>query len=573
MRESVKNHKVVVIGLDGGTFDLIKPWVEEGSLPNLARIMAQGSHGTLMSVIPPLTTPAWASFITGKNPGKHGIFDFAERRENSYDIQWVTASSRNGKSLWKYINEGGLKVGVINIPNNYPLEEVDGFMIAWMDAPGSRHDFAYPRSIISEVNEQVGRYIITILDWKENEDLVRFDANLHRMIDNRAKVVSYLMQKKPWDFFAVLFSATDIAQHCFWSYMDPSHPEYDPDDAGQFANTIKRVYQHVDAVVGDIEKKLDDDTTLILMSDHGAGPLRSVVHLNRWLEEQGFLKFKAGPTAGLSGNCGSIASFLGTKVIREGLSFLKRNLSQDMRSRLKKIFPGMRDKMEGVLFSSLFDWAGTQAYSLGSYGNIYVNLKGREPDGVVEPGMAYETLRNEIMARLLELRDPTTGRKVVSAVYRREELYSGSFLSNAADLVVIWSDEGYHSVQRFGSREDSVFSSELNFHLTNIRFTGHHRLNGIFAIKGPGIRQGAEIQDASIVDLAPTILHVLGLPVPEEMDGRVLNAVFSAEYLDQNPVRYEAISDDNDLICRAGGYDEEESDRIAERLKSLGYIE
>lgn len=560
-----------MVGLDGATFDLIKPWVKEGSLPNLARIMEQGSYGNLMSVIPPLTTPAWASFITGKNPGKHGVFDFAERIDGSYDIRWVTSLSRRGRSLWKIISSHGGEIGVINIPNNYPLEDVNGFMVAWMDAPDSKN-FTYPPKLADQIKDEIGDYIITILDWKENEDLSRFRENLHRMIENRTKTILYLMENKPWDFFAVLFSATDIVQHCFWSFMDPSHPEYNPDEAMRFGNTIKEVYRHIDTVLGKIESKLDENTTLVLMSDHGAGPLRGVVHLNKWFEEEGLLKFKKESPIGFNKK-GSIASFFGRRIIRGCLSFLKKHLSQDMRSSLKKAFPGMRDKVEGILFSSLFDWTKTRAYSLGSYGNIYINLKGREPDGIVEPGAEYEELRNKIIARLLELKDPATGKQVVKKVYRREEIYHGEFLSKAADLVVVWSDEGYHSVQRFGSKEDSVFSNRLNLHLTNIRYTGHHRLNGIFAIKGRGVKQGIEIDGASIIDLAPTILYVLGLPVPNDMDGRVLKEVFDTEHIQRKPVRFEETDDESDKRLMHDVYTETESDEIAKRLKSLGYIE
>jgi predicted AlkP superfamily phosphohydrolase/phosphomutase len=559
--------KVVVVGLDGATFDLIKPWVKEGSLPNLARIMGQGSYGNLMSVIPPLTTPAWASFITGKNPGKHGVFDFAERINGSYNIRWVTSMSRRGNSIWKIVSSCGGKVGIINIPNNYPLEEVNGFMIAWMDAPDTRN-FTYPQELAEEIKEKIGNYIITILDWKENEDLSRFQENLHRMIENRTRVLLYLMENKPWDFFAVLFSATDIVQHCFWSYMDCSHPEYNAADAVKFGNTIKEVYRHIDSVLGEIERRVGEDTTLVLMSDHGAGPLRRVVHLNKWLEEEGLLTFKKDSVID-----GSLTSSFGRRIIRKGLTFLKRNLSQDMRSRLKKAFPGMRDRMEGVLFSSLFDWTKTRAYSLGSYGNIYINLNGREPDGIVEPGAEYEELRSNIIVRLKDLKDPATGRAVVKKVHRKEELYHGPFLNKAADLVVEWSEEGYHSVQRFGSVEESVFSDRLNLHLTKIRYTGHHRLNGIFAIKGMGIKQGIEINNARIIDLAPTILYVLGLPIPDDMDGRVIKEVFKEEYMGIKPIKYEETSGEG---YREAGYDvytDAESDEIAKRLKGLGYIE
>jgi predicted AlkP superfamily phosphohydrolase/phosphomutase len=562
MVRSSKN-RVFVLGLDGATFTLIKPWVESMELPNFAKLIDQGCHGNLESIIPPLTAPAWASFITGKNPGKHGVFDFVERKPGSYDIEWVTSCSRKGRSVWKIISSHEGNVIVINIPNNYPLEQVNGCMVAWMDAPGDKRDYTYPPELANEIKEKLGDYIITILDWKENEDLNKFRYNLHQMIDKRAELTFYLMENKPWDFFTVLFTATDIVQHCFWSYMDPIHPLYNDYDAKKFGDTIKEIYRHIDEVLGEIQAKLTEDTTLIVMSDHGAGPLRSVVHLNKWLEENGWLTFSNHSSQSVS-----------RTVLYNTLSFLKRYLSPSMRSSLKRLLPGMRDKLEGILFSSLLDWRKTKAYSLGSYGNVYINLKNREPEGIVNEGKEYEAVRNSIAYRLMDLRDPITKEKVVKKVFRREDIYKGSFVLRAPDLIAHWSDAGYHSVQRFGKSEDSVFSNRLDFHLTNLRFTGCHRLEGVFAIKGKGIRSNAVIRDAKIIDIAPTVLYILGLPIPRDMDGRVLEEVFLPQYMKENPIQFEEASGEyegTDTIFE--GYSKEESEKIAERLKNLGYIE
>jgi predicted AlkP superfamily phosphohydrolase/phosphomutase len=323
LRKSNFRKKVFLVGLDGATFNLIIPWVEEGILPNFSRILKEGCYGQLESTLPPLTTPAWASFMTGKNPGKHGIFDFAERKAGSYDIEWVTSRSRNGRSLWKIVNSHGGQVVAINIPNNYPLEKVDGCMVAWMDAPGTKAGYTYPPSLVDEIEKTIGGYIITILDWKENEDPEVFRSNLHRMIDKRAELSFYLMENKPWDLFAVLFSATDIAQHCFWSYMDPLHPSYNMTDAAKFGETIKEVYVHIDRVLGDFESRLGKDTLLMLMSDHGFGPLRYVINLNRWLEQQGWLRFKATTEASAHGKIPTTLTPVLTSMIHKTLSVLK----------------------------------------------------------------------------------------------------------------------------------------------------------------------------------------------------------------------------------------------------------
>lgn len=564
----MKKRKVMVIGLDGATFDLILPWMKEGVLPNIAGFLDGGSYGELESVIPPLTTPAWTSFMTGKNPGKHGIFDFAERTDGSYDVRWVSSLSRHGRSLWNLVNAHGGKVGVVNIPNNYPPEKVDGFLVAWMDAPG-KSDYTYPKELAEEIEKEVGDYIITILDWKENTSPENLRSNLHKMIDKRLQLTLHLMKNKPWDLFAVLFTATDIVQHCFWSYMDPRHPLHDPEASKVYRDAIKEVYIHVDRALGEIVSCLDSETAVVMMSDHGAGPLRSVVNLNKWLEQEGFLRFRS------QGRRRRVdLKTISMKGLQWAMSVLKKNLSLECRSRLKKMIPGLRDRLEGALMSSLFDWQRTQAYSFGSYGNIYVNLKHREPEGVVDKS-EYENLRKRISERLMELKDPVTGEKVVKKVYRREDLYKGPFLDRAPDLTAHWSDAGYHSVQRFGKKESTIFSNDLHFHLTDLLFSGCHRLNGIVALKGVGIEKGKKIEGAGIIDLAPTILYLMGLPVDPDMDGKVLQQAIVPDYLAHHPVRYEQGEDTGSSRQRveAGTYGEEESEKIAERLRGLGYIE
>lgn len=562
---AVDKNRVFVLGLDGATFDLVRPWIAQGKLPNLSQFLEDGCHAELESTIPPLTTPAWASFITGKNPGKHGIFDFCERVPNNYDIRWYTSLSRGGKSIWRIASDHGKRVGIINIPNNYPVEKINGFAIAWMDAPGVDSDFIYPRQLYDDIKKEVGEYIITILDWQENEDPYKLKQNLLKMLNNRWKVTKFLMNRYSWDLFMVLFTATDIVQHCFWKFMDPYHPRHDPAQRKTHGDSILEIYTRVDEILGELLEILGEKVTIITMSDHGAGKLRYVINLNRWLEQQGFLVFR--------NQLHSPAVAILRRGIRGALSLFKKHTSLEMRAKLKKLVPGTRDKIEGLLFSTLFDWSRTKAYSLGSYGNIYINLKGREPQGIVNEGKEYESLREQIILRLQELVDPDMGEKVVHRVLRREEIYHGASLYKAPDLVVEWSDAGYHSVQRFGSKEETVFCPLLTFHLTNLEFSGCHRMNGVFAIKGEMIKKGLTLPRCRIIDLAPTLLYLLGVPVPDDMDGQVLTAVFDDNYLRVNPVAFSRGEDKMLTTEERDIYSEKEKREIQRRLKSLGYLE
>lgn len=559
--------KVFIIGLDGATFDLIKPWIATNRLPNIASLMENGIWGDLETVIHPLTAPAWTSFMTGKNPGKHGIFDFILRKPNSYDIQLINAHCRDDQTLWKLLGNAGKKVGIINVPVNYPPEKVNGFLVSWMDAPGVESTFTYPEDLYRKIKRDVGEYKITA-DFHVTLD--KYVTELHDLIENRATVTEYLMEKYEWDFFMVLFGATDFAQHAFWKYMDETHPDHNPTEAAKYGSVIQEVYEKIDKKIGRFLEKLGRDTIVIIMSDHGAGPLRKVVNLNRWLFENGWLA----PTGASKEE--SMLRKMGRRIVRNSMkksfSLLKRKLPVNIKGRLRSLFPNVRNKLESYLLSSQIDWSQTKAFSLGAYGNIWINLKGREPRGTVEPGAEYETLRSQIIDRLLKLQDPDTMEEVVSEVYRREELYHGRYLDRAADLIVRWKDYAYHSRQRFGAEENSVFESRQTMPLCNLEMNGYHTLKGILIIKGRHSKKNLEIRGAHITDVAPTILYLMNVPIPEDIDGRVLTEAFEDTFKNSHSVKYSKRHTDTQKREETEVYSEEDAESVKKRLQELGYL-
>lgn len=562
--------RVFVIGIDGGTFGLIKPWIKQGKLKNIARLIDNGCHGELTTTIQPLTGPAWTSFMTGKNPGKHGIFDFIVRVPGSYDVRLVDSTIRDPESLWRVLSRHGKRVAVMNIPLNYPPEEVNGVLIPWMDAPGVDGNFAYPPGLGEEIKEHVGEYILSV-DFSASLD--KHARDLQSLTDNTAAVAEYIMDNHPWDFLITLFSATDLAQHAFWKFMDSHHPRHDPEGAVTFGNIIFEVYDRIDRHIGRFLDKLDGSATVVLVSDHGAGPLRKVVNLNRWLEECGWLSFRSATHGGLSGNPAFFSSrAVVGRAARSLAGFVKKNLPLTMRRKLKRLFPGLGSQMESFILASTIDWSRTRAFALGAYGNIFINLEGREPEGTVQPGDEYEKLREEIAERLLLLKDPDTGQPVVEKVCRREDLYHGPFLERAPDLIVVWKDYAYYSRQRFGEREKTVFQTHLTRPLSTIEMNAYHKLEGIFVISGEEIAAGKEIHGAKIIDVAPTILSLMGLPVPQDMDGTVLTEVFTQSFLDAHPISYDG-PEGGGLMNEAGKVlTEEEENLVKERLRGLGYL-
>lgn len=559
-----KKEKIFVIGLDGATNDLIKPWADEGLLPNLAQIRRDGVRGDLTSIIHPLTAPAWTSFMTGKNPGKHGVFDFIMRKNHAYEMRLVDSTLRDQNTLWKILSEENLRVGVMNIPLNYPPHAVNGWLISWMDAPGVDGTFTYPERLAKEIKDNVGEYIMTVSFHVSLEEYIR---QINRMIENRSAVTRYLMDAHPWDFMITLFSATDYVQHAFWKFMDKTHPGYTEEGAKKFGSVILDVYQRVDRELGLILDKLDDSTTVFIMSDHGAGPLRKVVNLNKWLEINGYLTFRGGE----KGNGGIHERF--RKGLLSLFTALKRKLPDPVKASLKRHMPEIRDKLESYLFASSIDWHRTRAFSVGAYGNICLNVKGREPEGIVEGGAECESLLSEISRKLLELKNPDSGEQVVEKVHRREELYSGRFTDRAPDLIVQWTDYAYHSRQRFGEAENTLFLDAQAMPLSQLEMNGFHKLNGIVMARGQGIKKNVEIKGASILDLAPTILYILGLPIPDTMDGRVLTDIFTEDYQATKTLR---LTKQETVKGDAEGehlYSDDEEETIKDRLRGLGYID
>lgn len=557
--------KVLVIGLDGATLDLIKPWAEEGKLPNMARLLEEGAHGPLRSVPNMNSAPAWTSFATGKNPGKHGIFYFDERIPGSYERRYLNGSYRVGKSFWRILSEAGKRVIVINVPMTYPAEEVNGILLAGLDSPGTESPgFAYPSSILDELHSNVGDYIIEpgipgfIKAGKRDLALKR----LYQTIDRRVAYARYLMSNYPWDLAIVVFTAIDAAQHFFWKDMDPSHPEHDEEEARLFGDTIFKVYERMDEVIGTLIKEAGD-AIIIIMSDHGGGfNQRGAEYLNPWLEVMGYLSY-----AKPSGNV--LRRMKG--ILLKQLAFLYRLLDKhfprEVKLKLATLLPELRTRVETAIRLKDIDWSRTLAFADGARDEIWINLAGREPKGTVQPE-EYESLRSAIIEALSRCRDLANGKRVVKRAYRREEIYWGPYVNKAPDICIRWrTDFVINGLVKDGARVSrGVFSA-----LTAPN-NGGHRLNGTLTIKGQNIKKGTQIEGAQIVDLAPTILYLLGESIPRDMDGRLLKGVFEPRFLASNPMTFEDIEPEERMDYGLEAYTEKEKREIEERLKGMGYL-
>ncbi len=559
---------MLIVGLDGATMELIAPWVEQGRLPNLGRMMKNGVWADLRSTKPYITTTAWSSFATGLNPGKHGIFDFYQHIPKTFDVYFTNSGVRRGKTLWRRLSDNGKKVCVVNVPMTYPPEKVNGILISGMDAPGPESQFTYPADLYRELKDALGEYIIDIhfdaVLGNGKPELHHFAAYLERlseMIDNRCKAAEYLMSKYPWDLFVTVFVATDRIQHQFWKFMDRTHPAYKREEAEQLGDAILTIYRKCDEALGRLLDRIDDNTSVLIMSDHGAGPGHRVFYVRTWLQSEGYLLLKGGRQAerSLQKNLVSLRRF----IFATGKRLIPRGIKQGLKRRIG------RDKYIGLRLYHDVDWENTRAYSEGVCGNIFINLKGREPYGIVEPGNEYANLCAEISERLLSIRDPKTSNKVVTKVYRKEELYSGPFLEYAPDLTV----EGYPEYHCRGDSFSKELSISPDIQFTDAPMSGTHRLNGAFLGIGPRFKKGYRLPDAAIVDIAPTVLYLLGMDIPETMDGKVLVDALDENYVGGRPVKKVKEGEESEQISGEDVYSAREKEQIEERLKGLGYLE
>jgi len=569
-----KDKKVLVIGLDGATFDLLEPWVEQGKLPTLAGLMKKGARGNLMSTLQSNSAQAWSSFVTGINAGRHGIYDFIRPIPKSYEVQFTNAGLREGTSLWKTISDHDMRVGVVNVPMTYPPEAVNGFMIAGVDSPGIHSGFVSPPEIFDEIENHVGNYIleagVTGLIRRGRPDLAL--EGMYNTIDIRLKAAKYFLTNKPWNFFMVVFTEPDRVQHFYWKYIDRNHPNHHIEEVDKYGDAIFSIYDKLDKAVSELLELVPEDTTVFVMSDHGGGAsTHKTFYINKWLCSTGYL------TYGSKSGAKDVLGGLKKKIMRQTSFFLSARIPRNVKERLVRFFPKLHQRVGSATMLENIDWSKTKVYSRENAATISINLKGREPRGIVQLE-EYESLIAEISNTLMAVKCPDTGKPIVGKVWRKEEIYSGPYIDLAPDLLLEWNDYAYIQRPSFLDEEGGFIKvlrgKELEKAERISRPSGIHRPNGILIGVGDGIKKGEKIQDARLMDLHPTVLHALGLPVPGQVEGIVIEALFEPHFLANNPVRKDDTSKVAEHISKETiAYSDTESDIIRERLSGLGYID
>ena len=538
--------KLTVIGLDAATFDVIDPLVEAGDLPNIARILREGTGAVLRSTTHPLTPHAWATMVTGVNAGRHGIWDFIERTETGYEIRVINGSYRRVPAVWDRLRLAGRRVGLVNIPFTWPAPSVDGFSIAGMDAAAREKGMTYPEGLLDELRGRFGaleldhRFPVT----KTGEADIDF---VRRAAEQKVEASLWLAERFQPDLLWVVFMAADHIHHVAWPDWETRGRE----------SAVAETYRVLDEAVGRLVEAAGGND-VVLVSDHGGGSLAGVVNLNAWLAQEGFLAYAA-PSRKL----------LRRKLVDQ-LFALRRHIPKGLRYRVKQRAGGLRERMYERRTYSVVDWPRTRAFSYGTFGNIVVNVRGREQDGIVEPGSEYERVRDEVAAKALELRGPD-GEQIVAAVHRREDLFAGPELEKIPDLLVEFRDYEWLGKGNLSSRSESIWDTIELEPGSRHQYVGSHRHEGIFALAGPSARSG-DRSEVGIADVAPTVLYLLGEPIPADLEGRLVAEAIDPALLDRRPPEYDD-SAPLELDQSEQGYAPEEAAEVERRLRGLGYIE
>lgn len=525
---------LLVVSLDGATFDLLDHWIPMGVLPNIAYLIKNGTRARLESTMPPITAPAWASFMTGKKPGKHGVFDFFV--PGIFPLKLVTSRDIQSTFFWDYLQTAALKVGILNLPVTHPPRPVNGFLIPGLLSPDHGHT-TWPPDLLDPYRSQLGPYRLTppSLYWPGNDK--KYLSDLIHLTDLQIAYARKLLQDHQPELGIVHFLAPDIAQHKLWKHLDSDHPWHNPETAPELVSGIHTLFRHIDNAIGDF-RDIAPEATIIILSDHGFGPLWRTVNLNNWFRQHGFLEIQRNSSV-------RFRHWLARYPLFASLA------------RLLLRYTGSAEllRMEDI------DWEKTLAFSMGHCGQVYINRRGDFAHGSVAPN-EVQAIMDRVVDCLNSLIDPDTGEKLISRIIPAQASDKGPLLRMGPDFHIIM--DGYRTVAH------PMFASDKNI-LTEIDQgdSGYHRMEGIFIAHGPPIRCGITLEKARIIDLAPTILHLFGIPVPEDMDGQVLQDALTPAFMTAHPIKYQSplpFTETGDDI------ENEDQSKIEERLRKLGYF-
>jgi predicted AlkP superfamily phosphohydrolase/phosphomutase len=539
--------RLLVVGLDGGTDAVVG--LPDAGLTNIAAIRAEGASAELRSTVPPITAAAWPSMMTGWNPGRHGMYDFRTLGIERYSRLWgaghsasfedgrdfVNSRRWSGAAFWDQ-TEG--RVAVLSVPMTYPAWPVDGRMVSGFPLPSYDRNHSQPPELAGQLPP-----LLHFADRIGKLSDQQLAESCRELIERQREIVMRWLREDEHEVVVVVFQSTDFAQHRLWKYLGrPGHP---------LREALLEMYRAIDEMVGEARELMGAEAAVAVVSDHGFGP-----HPTRFVRTDSVLRRTGLLVAGGSGGGEGV-----TRALRRAPA-----LRRTLRKLLGRLPGAARDRIAArATGASRVQWSQTSAYRIPLYPpaeGVVVNLRGRQAEGSVEPGEQYEAVRDRIIVALEELRDPETDECVVQWAKRREQLYSGGHLEEAPDVIALF-DPRYKGASGLGDEFEPVPEQILD------SFSGVHAMDGIFAIAGSGVRAGVDLGTRQIVDVAPTLLALLGRPVPSDSDGDVMaEALADPAAVREGNASYDQRADGEQPALTA-----EEEATLEASLRALGYLD
>lgn len=543
--------RLLIVGIDGATYRIINPLVKAGNLPNLRRLIESGSRTKLISTIHPMSPQAWTSFHTGVNPWKHGIFHFS-----SLDIgrpfSPITWRDIRVASIVELLDCVGINTIWNNLLGAYPFPKLqNGIIVGGRTTP--KGTLIYPEHLQGDVRQlfpQGYEHHIDLLslavDGKISEKVLLSKLLVHT--EHQTRLTEYLMKTQPWDLCYVMFDATDIGQHVFWRYLDDKHPNYDATAPGMLKQAIAALYRKVDESIGRLLQAAPKDTDVMVLSDHGFSPLYATVNLNAFLVRAGY-----------------------TTPMLPMHRYNPRRALRGISSRLRR-FQSNDQKQRPIYKSLKIKWKKTSMYAHGYMGNLFVNLRGREPHGCISQ-RDYEKIVQGVIEDLHKWENPITGDPMVRAVHRSPASITLQHCPRGVpDLVIEWFDYKYAGIHPGSYYSDFEEGSPGFSH--NLLRSADHTLEGILVCAGPhfeSLSGNVEGYKLSICDMAPLIMALMEMPLPDHFDGAVPPGLLHSEV--GHKIFHRRQSKRRDASVLQTDYSDDEQSEIADRLRGLGYLE
>jgi predicted AlkP superfamily phosphohydrolase/phosphomutase len=455
--------RVMILGLDCAEPSLVLGRYRD-QLPTLSALADAGAYGRLESVVPPITVPAWSCMMSSRTPGDLGIYGFRNRADHSYDGLFIAnGAAVTEPRLWDILGRRGKRSIVLGVPGTFPVKPLNGVMVSCFLTPSVESQYTFPPALRSEVEEVVGEYLFDCTEFRtdDKDDLLR---QIYEMTDKRFRLADHLLSTKPWELFAMVEMGTDRIHHGFWKDMDSEHRKHLP--GGPYEDAILDYHVHVDRLLANLLRHADDETAVVVVSDHGAKRMDGGIRINEWLRQEGLLALEREPRG--------------------------RSSTRDC----------------GI------DWSRTRVWAEGGYySRVFLNVEGREPCGTI-PAADYERFRDELAERICAIPDER-GNPIPTKVFRPEDVYP-EVKGVAPDLIVHFGDLYWRAVGTVGGEEGlHTFDNDTGPDDAN------HAQHGMFILRAPGVEPGLR-EGAHLLDIAPTVLELLGQPVPPAMRGASL---------------------------------------------------